>query len=392
MVTTPTTPTTPSTVRLVFRGELVAGHARDDVMRQVGAALRAEGGRLQQLFSGSRVVLRSGLSAADAERHAAQLATLGALVHIERDQAGMPMPAVAASASRPAPVAVPAPATAAPPDVEQITCPNCGEVQSRRILCRACATDMPMGIAAKLEAAQQSRAQRLDEARARRGLAPLGHGAAHGDEAPSLWGLGWRGRVGRGGYLGVSAALLAAVVLLTGWVLRAPSGGRLGVFTLVMVAVAVFSLRLTVLRLHDVNRSGWWSLGLMVPWLGQLAGVLLAVWPGTRGDNAHGAPPRDGQPLLGAAGVLALGLALVVGGRSIWTSFESGAPGLTLGDPDAGDAPGRAANPPSGGPPTMSAGVAGLPNAEARAGFERDYLPATAHKAFAVSAGGSWGW
>jgi hypothetical protein len=38
------------------------------------------------------------------------------------------------------------------------------------------------------------------------------------------------------------------------------------------------------------------------------------------------------------------------------------------------------------------ADLAGLPSAEARAGFVSQYAAEPGHKAFAVSAGGAWGW
>lgn len=49
-------------------------------------------------------------------------------------------------------------------------------------------------------------------------------------------------------------------------------------------------------RLHDQDRSGWWQLVLLIPYLGIVfvTGVMCA--PGTRGSNRYGPDPRV-QPL-----------------------------------------------------------------------------------------------
>ena len=51
---------------------------------------------------------------------------------------------------------------------------------------------------------------------------------------------------------------------------------------------------LTVARLHDRNRSGWWLAAVLVP----IAGALWLAWEaalrrGTREPNAFGPDPRD---------------------------------------------------------------------------------------------------
>jgi uncharacterized membrane protein YhaH (DUF805 family) len=51
-------------------------------------------------------------------------------------------------------------------------------------------------------------------------------------------------------------------------------------------------MALSVRRLHDVDRTGWWYLLGLVPFLG---GIVLLVWfctDGTRGSNRFGADPK----------------------------------------------------------------------------------------------------
>ncbi len=61
-----------------------------------------------------------------------------------------------------------------------------------------------------------------------------------------------------------------------------------GIFTL---AIIVPSLAVSVRRLHDTDRSGWWLLISFIPLLGTL--VLIVFWclRGTQGQNEYGDDP-----------------------------------------------------------------------------------------------------
>ena len=65
-----------------------------------------------------------------------------------------------------------------------------------------------------------------------------------------------------------------------------------------LVSLAIFlpSLAVTVRRLHDVNRSGWWLLIVLVPLIGVLIllYLILLYWTIKRGDagsNTYGPDP-----------------------------------------------------------------------------------------------------
>jgi hypothetical protein len=73
----------PSRHALVFAGECLEHHDRDEVQARVAAALKLDAARTAHLFSGRRVVLRRDLDTATALRRAARLAALGARVLIE---------------------------------------------------------------------------------------------------------------------------------------------------------------------------------------------------------------------------------------------------------------------------------------------------------------------
>jgi uncharacterized membrane protein YhaH (DUF805 family) len=59
-----------------------------------------------------------------------------------------------------------------------------------------------------------------------------------------------------------------------------------GVYTLaVMLPVAGVTIR----RLHDTNRSGWWLLIAFIPLLGLIALLVMLTLKGTDGENPYGA-------------------------------------------------------------------------------------------------------
>lgn len=69
-----------------------------------------------------------------------------------------------------------------------------------------------------------------------------------------------------------------------------------GIFLLLIVAysIAVFipALAVTIRRLHDIDRSGWFALLMFIP----LANLVLLVFlciTGTKGDNRYGADPKS---------------------------------------------------------------------------------------------------
>lgn len=398
-------------VQLIFLGEVLGGFRLEDVKRSLGELFKLDDTGQARLFSGARVVLKRSVDPAEAQRYVARLAKIGARLYMEPSNSthvpssepparaqpvpalGTPFPtitfteaAAAPPVPRPAaarPVAAALPATPNPAPVtagattEEIVCPTCGERQSKRLLCRACATNMPMGIAAKLEAEKEARAARMDDQRVRRGVRFGGTGEEASEDAPSAWGLEMSGRMGRLTYATAGSVAMAVLFLAMLWLLKQPSVPRACAFALVVLGVMVLSVRWTVLRLHDCNHTGKWLFVLFVPYLGSLMSLLLWFMPGTRGDNDHGGLPRKGNWLF-----LLLSLALLVPSTGMLSSavlraMQEG--GLTGGLPFAG---GQEARPAS----------VELTSDEASDAFQTEYAAGATHKAFAVSADGAWGW
>jgi uncharacterized membrane protein YhaH (DUF805 family) len=58
------------------------------------------------------------------------------------------------------------------------------------------------------------------------------------------------------------------------------------------LAILIPSIALTVRRLHDINKSGWWILIGFVPIVGAIILLIFALTGGTPGDNKYGADPK----------------------------------------------------------------------------------------------------
>jgi uncharacterized membrane protein YhaH (DUF805 family) len=61
------------------------------------------------------------------------------------------------------------------------------------------------------------------------------------------------------------------------------------------LAVLIPTLALTVRRLHDIDRSGWWILIGLVPLIGAIVLLVFAVMEGTPGSNRYGPNPKEGS-------------------------------------------------------------------------------------------------
>lgn len=62
-----------------------------------------------------------------------------------------------------------------------------------------------------------------------------------------------------------------------------------------LVALALFlpNLAVSVRRLHDTDRSGWWVLLGFIPALGALVLLVFFCLEGTQGENRFGDDPKD---------------------------------------------------------------------------------------------------
>jgi len=69
----------------------------------------------------------------------------------------------------------------------------------------------------------------------------------------------------------------------------AGTGGVLsGIFTL---GSLIPSIAIAARRLHDINRSGWWQLLILIPIVGAIVLLIFYVTKGDEGENRFGTDP-----------------------------------------------------------------------------------------------------
>ncbi|MDH4322283.1 MAG: DUF805 domain-containing protein [Desulfobulbaceae bacterium] len=86
----------------------------------------------------------------------------------------------------------------------------------------------------------------------------------------------------------VFSLALGLVEIVTGWF-----GAGIGLLSaLYSLAMCVPSLAVTVRRLHDTGRSGWWVLVGLIPLLGVVVLLVFMVRDGAPGENQYGPNPQ----------------------------------------------------------------------------------------------------
>jgi len=79
----------------------------------------------------------------------------------------------------------------------------------------------------------------------------------------------------------------AILAPMSGFEAFAPEAGQ-PLRLLMSLALFLPSLAVTVRRLHDTDRSGWWYLIVLVPIIGILVLLYWYIQPGTEGPNQFG--------------------------------------------------------------------------------------------------------
>lgn len=84
--------------------------------------------------------------------------------------------------------------------------------------------------------------------------------------------------------------VLAAIDALLGTFSASANIGLLsGIYSL---AVIIPTIALTVRRLHDTDRTGWWVLINLVPFIGSIVILIFALLDSTPGSNRFGPNPK----------------------------------------------------------------------------------------------------
>jgi uncharacterized membrane protein YhaH (DUF805 family) len=86
--------------------------------------------------------------------------------------------------------------------------------------------------------------------------------------------------------------LFMFILNLISGVIAGASLGVLAVLPMVlMIALFLPSLAVSVRRLHDLDKSGWWVLIILIPVIGFLILLWWACQRGTEGQNMYGGDP-----------------------------------------------------------------------------------------------------
>lgn len=312
--------------RVVLTGNVLAGHDPATVRERIAQTFRLDAAQLDVVFSGRRVAVKRNATQAEADALTQRIMALGlsaeseAMPEVAAVPAAAPVaPIVAPVPAKPAPAPTPdasdelfslaAPATPAPAQtagsdtpaatldasVETVTCPQCAEVQPKRTLCRACGIDMPRLRAARAEASRDANETRLginNGPKTTFGPATVAAPNRYvGSEDTSMLGLGFAGRFNRSMYL--ASAFLSTALM---WVLIgiAAFSGQMWLAVVGFVLGMIYGLRCMALRLHDMGRTGWMSLLMIVPVVNFILAVMLLFVRGDDDDNAHGPAPEGG--------------------------------------------------------------------------------------------------
>lgn len=103
-----------------------------------------------------------------------------------------------------------------------------------------------------------------------------------------------KGRIGRLRYLSYNLAYTISFIFLTFLSDWLTTGNTIvgGVFALVLlVPYLCFTISAQCRRLNDLNRSGWWALLLIVPFVNIIFWLYLTFAPGTKINNKFGPRP-----------------------------------------------------------------------------------------------------
>jgi uncharacterized membrane protein YhaH (DUF805 family) len=88
-------------------------------------------------------------------------------------------------------------------------------------------------------------------------------------------------------------ALFNVIISLVLGLIEGIAGGPGVLASLYSLAVFVPSIAVSVRRLHDTDRSGWWLLIGFVPLFGVIALLVFMVLDSQPGNNQYGANPKE---------------------------------------------------------------------------------------------------
>tara|TARA_B110000503_G_scaffold124249_1_gene190619 strand:+ start:1224 stop:1610 length:387 start_codon:yes stop_codon:yes gene_type:complete len=110
----------------------------------------------------------------------------------------------------------------------------------------------------------------------------------------------WKGRARRSEYwyfmlfILVMTIVLTFVDFMTGTFSLDPESGEIGLLsTLFSLFVFLPQLAVSIRRLHDTGRSGWWCWIVLLPVIGVITLLVFDCLDSQPGSNEYGANPKD---------------------------------------------------------------------------------------------------
>jgi uncharacterized membrane protein YhaH (DUF805 family) len=89
----------------------------------------------------------------------------------------------------------------------------------------------------------------------------------------------------------IFAIVLSIIDGLLGWGF---ADGTVGIlYLLFALAIMLPYLAVTVRRLHDTGRSGWWYFIMLIPLVGPIWLIVLLATDGEPGENQYGPNPKE---------------------------------------------------------------------------------------------------
>ncbi len=70
------------------------------------------------------------------------------------------------------------------------------------------------------------------------------------------------------------------------------TGVTMTVILVVSVIISLCSLSVSIRRLHDIGKSGWWILINLIPLIGTIIFIIFAVKDSEPGENKYGPNPK----------------------------------------------------------------------------------------------------
>ncbi len=93
----------------------------------------------------------------------------------------------------------------------------------------------------------------------------------------------------------ISVVLTVCDVFMGTYSAAASIGILTAIYTL---AVLIPGIAVSVRRLHDTGRTGWWLLIVLVPLIGALVLLIFMLIDSQPGQNAYGPSPKTGDPTI----------------------------------------------------------------------------------------------